>query len=77
MRERNKTNDKNMGVKGRVDQVSPLSPLPALLPPVQQAWAQVGGRAATDKKTKAACSNRLLPKGCYGNSGRRGTSYPQ
>lgn len=50
-------------------------------------WSPVGGRGAknptTKKKkakpnppTKAACSNRLLPKGCHGNSGGRGTRCP-
>lgn len=44
-----------------------LSPLPALLPPVQWAWAQVGEGRQNLTKTKAARSNRLLPRGCHGN----------
>lgn len=55
-----------------------LHSLPSLPPPVHKAWARLGeGQQKSDKKTKAACSNRLLPMGCHGNRGARGTQRPQ
>lgn len=46
--------------------------LPSFPPRALRAEAQVGeGQQNQNKKTKAACSNRLLPKGCHGNRGTR------
>lgn len=56
---------------------SHCTPCPPPLPrPIQWAWARVGEGEQNLTKTKAACSNRLLPKGCHGNKGTRGTRRP-
>lgn len=53
-------------------------PSPPLHPPFSRPGL-IGrrGKKQTKQKnkqtsTKAACSNRLLPKGCHGNSGKKG-----
>lgn len=59
-----------------MEQVSSLSTpnLPSLPPPVQKVWSQVGEGQQNLTKTKAACSNRLLPKGYRGNRGTQTSS---
>lgn len=60
-----------------------LSPPPALLPSFTQfggaglGWGR-GDKVDKKKKkeNKAACSNRLLPMGCHGNSGTGVTPRP-
>lgn len=89
-KKRKKKKKRRSGVS-RVGLTSPCSPPPATVAAFHCTqftdWSPVGGgvpkiqpRKKKKKKpnppTKAACSNRLLPKGCHGNSGGRGTRCP-
>lgn len=66
---------------GGAEQVSPLSaPCPPSLAELKGPalrWGEGQQNQKKKHKTKAACSNRLLPKGCHGNRGVRGIHCPR